>query len=84
MGTKIDGDSCYTNAMEDEPMFILLARDANAPRLVREWADQRADAIDAWLKPESDRAQVKEALATATRMEEWRERNFNAWKKSTE
>ena len=29
---------CYENAAPDEPMFVLLARDRDAPALVRVWA----------------------------------------------
>lgn len=32
---------CYANAGPDEPMFILLGRDALAPSLVRLWAHAR-------------------------------------------
>lgn len=32
---------CYENALPDEPMFILLARDRNAPSLVDAWAAAR-------------------------------------------
>jgi hypothetical protein len=40
MGTKENPGKfdCYANALPDEPMFILLARDDRAPQLVEEWA----------------------------------------------
>lgn len=40
MGTKKDPGKydCYANAEEDEPMFVLLARDERAPALVEAWA----------------------------------------------
>lgn len=40
MGTKNNpGDfDCYLNAEPDEPMFVLLARDPDAPMLVEMWA----------------------------------------------
>lgn len=72
MGTKIDGDRCYDAAMPDEPMFVLLARDESSPKLVRQWAAIRQSLISAGLKPESDQAQIDEALALADRMEVWR------------
>ena len=40
MGTKANPGSfdCYTNAVDDEPMFVLLARDKHAPTLVWLWS----------------------------------------------
>lgn len=40
MGTKSEPGAfdCYEKAEDDEPMFILLARDPSAPMLVRLWA----------------------------------------------
>lgn len=81
MGTKIDGDRCYDAAMPDEPMFVLLARDESSPKLVRQWAAIRQSLISAGLKPESDQAQVDEALALADRMEAWRRDADEAWRK---
>lgn len=42
MGTKnIPGKfDCYANALPDEPMFILLARDPKAPDSVQLWAEK--------------------------------------------
>lgn len=43
MGTKFNPGEydCYEAADPDEPMFILLARDRDAPALVELWADVR-------------------------------------------
>lgn len=40
MGTKNNPGAfdCYANAADDEPMFVLLARDKHAPTLVWLWA----------------------------------------------
>lgn len=40
MGTKSNPSDfdCYANAEDDEPMFVLLARDKLAPGVVRRWA----------------------------------------------
>jgi hypothetical protein len=40
MGTKQNPGAfdCYANAADDEPMFVLLARDKHAPTLVWLWA----------------------------------------------
>lgn len=56
---------CYENAGPDEPMFILLARDPDAPALVREWARIREAR---GYKAEK----VAEARACADSMETWR------------
>jgi hypothetical protein len=42
MGTKnIPGKfDCYANALPDEPMFVLLARDKKAHNIVRSWAHE--------------------------------------------
>ena len=82
MGTKLSElrDGCFYNAMDDEPMFVLLARDPDAPRVVREWAEGRAAEIEAGRRPHSDRQKVVDARETAQRMEDWREGNDGAWR----
>jgi hypothetical protein len=74
MGTKNNPGKfdCYADADDDEPMFVLLARDATAPSIVREWAYMRSDAINRGEKPESDRATVIEAFACSDAMDTWR------------
>lgn len=56
---------CYANAKPDEPMFILLGRDKDAPALVRAWAKVREEQGE-------DSKKVEEARACADAMEEWR------------
>lgn len=74
MGTKNAPGAwdCYANAEPDEPMFVLLARDASAPHLVADWADRREHEINEGRKPESDRAMVAEARQCAEAMRAWR------------
>lgn len=64
MGTKENpGPSdCYAKAMPDEPVFVLLARDPQAPGLVRAWADERESIGE-------DPEKVAEARAVADDME---------------
>ncbi len=81
MGTKNEGDRGYDAALEDEPMFVLLARDPSAPALVRQWAAQRRVDIEAGTRPEADRAQVEEAERLADRMKTWRVDADEAWRK---
>ena len=72
---------CYANALPDEPMFILLARDQRAPETVRHWADKRAMDVRAGRKPASDMRMVREARECAAAMRVWRKRNEGAWRK---
>lgn len=67
MATKNNPGSfdCYANAHPDEPMFILLGRDAHAPTLVRSWASLR-EALN------EDPLKVAEARAVADQMDAWR------------
>lgn len=81
MGTKQEGDRGYDAALDDEPMFVLLARDPSAPALVRQWAAQRRVDIEAGTRPEADRAQVEEAERLAERMKTWRMDADEAWRK---
>lgn len=71
---------CYGNALQDEPMFILLGRDPSAPRRVEGWADERADAIAMGFRPQSDMAMVEEARQCAAEMRRWRAANNGAWR----
>lgn len=82
MGTKLQElrDGCFARAMDDEPMFVLLARDASAPGKVEDWADQREHDIERGRKPASDMEVVREARACAQRMRDWREKNDGAWR----
>lgn len=85
MGTKNNPGKfdCYANALPDEPMFVLLARDPSAPFLVTNWASRRLAEIKAGTRPESDRAMVDEADECARKMLEWRHFNDGAWRKKT-
>jgi hypothetical protein len=83
MGTKNNPGEfdCHANALPDEPMFVLLARDQSAPHLVRLWADLRAELIKQGVRPKSDMYMVDEARHCATEMEVWRELNDGKWRK---
>lgn len=56
---------CYANAENDEPMFVLLARDGHAPHLVETWAELREEDGE-------DPAKVEEARKCARDMRRWR------------
>ena len=82
MGSKNEpGDfDCYHNALPDEPMFVLLARDPFAPALVEDWAFERQRQIDRGVRPQSDQAMVDEAMRCAANMRHWRVVNNGAWR----
>lgn len=74
MGTKRNPGlyDCYANAEPDEPIFILLGRDPNAPGAIRLWADARAEAVLIGAKPKTDMRIVEEARECAMQMETYR------------
>lgn len=82
MGSKINPGQfdCYANALPDEPMFILLARDPMAPMLVQNWANARKQLIATGEKPLEDMALVDEAETCAAEMRAWRFNNEGKWR----
>ena len=60
-----DPSSCFNKAKDDEPMFVLLARDRDAPAVIRYWLKLRAGRKDLRLE------QAFEAETCAKRMEDW-------------
>jgi hypothetical protein len=82
MGTKNNPGEfdCYANALPDEPMFILLARDPDFYKLVYEWCARRSNDIRCGVRPESDWPMVYEAQACATEGEKWRKENDGKWR----
>jgi hypothetical protein len=83
MGSKNEPGKydCYANALPDEPMFILLARDPDFYRLVNEWADRRANDISCGERPDTDGHLVVEARMCASKGAHWRRANLGAWRK---
>jgi hypothetical protein len=83
MGSKNDPGQfdCYANALPDEPMFVLLARDPLGPEIVEQWAIRRVNLIADGLKPHSDWAMVDEARECAEMMRAWRMMNDGKWRK---
>lgn len=76
MGTKKNPGAfdCHAMAAEDEPLFTLLARDKDAPLIIRMLALVREMQIEAGVRPETDRAQIEEARRCAYEMDRWRSR----------
>ena len=54
---------------EDEPVFLLRAKDKTAPRIVREWANEQIKEAN------PDKKVAELAFAHADRMEKWQEEN---------
>jgi hypothetical protein len=73
---------CYANALPDEPMFVLLARDPSAPEIVEKWADARSQAIRLGRRSMCDIELVAEARNLANTMREWRKANDGKWRAS--
>lgn len=73
MATKHE-NSCLNNSADDEPLFVLCARDPDAPATVRDWAAR------AGVRGAPDR-KVVGARAVAEEMERWQEANPDKVKK---
>lgn len=82
MGSKSNPGQfdCYADALPDEPMFVLLARDPMAPMIVQNWANARKQLIATGEKPLEDMAVVDEALTCAAEMRAWRFNNEGKWR----
>lgn len=74
MGTKANPGKydCYAAAGDDEPIFVLRAKDLHAAQIVRTWAQMRLAAVAHGQKPDEDMAAIREAHAVADDMDRWR------------
>jgi len=63
------GEGCLGRAEDDEPVFVLRARDMLAPEIIHEWVD-RAE------KAGCSAAKVAEARELANKMVHWPGRKF--------
>lgn len=83
MGTKNQPGAfdCYANAMPDEPMFVLLARDKAAPSLIRTWCTVRLSEMGAGLRSTEELPMIREAQACADAMEAWRKEHDGEWRR---
>ena len=78
MGTKNDPGKfdCYHKAEDDEPMFVLLARDIHAPSAVYDWINSYELACEENGGPTPEQAaKIDEAVKCAEAMEFWRMEN---------
>lgn len=65
--THTKPSDCYAKAHTDEPVFVLLGRDPNAPETVRFWAERRKIAIEDGQSTDS-MTKVQDAYACADAM----------------
>ena len=72
MDTIYNKDGCFYRALDDEPVFVLLARDPCAAEAVRWWVTLRQALIGKGEKPLEDHEKLADALRTAQAMVEWR------------
>jgi hypothetical protein len=70
---ELEGPSCFTASADDEPLFVLCARDPHAPMIVRLWADRyaTAHALQGTLTAERE-AKANTAREAADAMDAWR------------
>lgn len=61
-----EGGGCLGRSQDDEPIFILCARDRTASKTVRQWVQNAKDAGCA------NQAKLDEALDLAMQMDRWR------------
>lgn len=62
-----DPNSCWNRARMDEPVFILLGRDTEAPGTIEHWSDKRIRAD----KNTFEDPQITEAMMLADMMREY-------------
>ena len=72
MDTIFNTDGCFYRALDDEPIFVLLARDPCFAETIRAWETSRQALIGRGEKPQGDHPMLLEALATATAGVAWR------------
>jgi hypothetical protein len=61
------GEGCLGKSADDEPVFVLVARDRTSSKTVRQWVQ---NARDAGCQNEE---KLDEALRLAVQMDQWRE-----------
>lgn len=72
MDNIFNKNGCFYRALDDEPIFVLLARDPCFAEAVRWWVTLRQALIGSGQKPLEDHEVLAEALSTATAGLIWR------------
>jgi hypothetical protein len=64
--------SCINKSADDEPVFVLCARDPAAAHAVRDWVERRRIlGMTRGDNREREEAKLQEALQCAAQMEQW-------------
>lgn len=73
---------CLAFALPDEPMFILLARDPDAPAAIRSWCERRArrQVLEPTIELVGDSEKIVDAVDDAEAFEKWRAENEGSWR----
>jgi hypothetical protein len=66
---RLDPKSCFNKALNDEPVFVLRAKDPIADQVVRIWASLAAS------REVHEKDKIFTAYECAVLMKEWREKN---------
>lgn len=79
MSDAVQDRGCLGKSQDDEPVFVLVARDRCAAAIIREWADrvgqasaQRSIVIGRPVIPDALNVKLAEARAIADAMDAWR------------
>lgn len=72
MDTIYNANGCFYRALDDEPVFVLLARDPCTPEAIRHWVTLRQALIGRGEKPLEDHETLGDAISTATQAGIWR------------
>jgi hypothetical protein len=70
--TIFNAEGCFYRALDDEPVFVLLARDPCFAEAVRWWVTLRQALIGRGEKPLEDHSVLADAMATAAAGHVWR------------
>lgn len=69
----LKGEGCLGHSADDEPVFVLCARDCYAAAMVREWADRvEFAAVQSGSMTGRRTAKIAEARKLAVQMDDWR------------
>lgn len=68
-----DPNSCWNKAADDEPLFVLRAKDLLAPKAVKRWAEMA-------LRSNHEQCKCTDAMLVAYEMEDWYRKNVE-WRR---
>jgi hypothetical protein len=70
-------DPCIVKREQDEPMFVLLARDSSAPETIERWCELRLAEIERGAHPDTpdEHEHINEVFRKAATFRAWRAAN---------